>query len=139
MTSLSLFTHALEKEMETHSTVLAWRIPGMEEPGGLPSVGSHRVGNSFPQTLFPPHTRTYECLVAQSCLTLRNPMDCSLPGSSVHGIFQARALEWGAIAFSYYSSLKNSFHKICLPLTSLRAHPWQMAVSSGAFFFSKSK
>ena len=37
---------------------------------------------------------------AQSCLTLRNPMDCGLPGSSVHGIFQARVLEWGAIAFS---------------------------------------
>ena len=38
--------------------------------------------------------------VAQSCPTLRDPMDCSPPGSSVHGIFQARALEWGAIAFS---------------------------------------
>ena len=38
--------------------------------------------------------------VAQSCPTLRDPMDCSLPGSSVHGIFQARVLEWGAIAFS---------------------------------------
>ena len=38
--------------------------------------------------------------VAQSCPTLRNPMDCSQPGSSVHGIFQARILEWGAIAFS---------------------------------------
>ena len=38
--------------------------------------------------------------VAQSCLTLSDPMDCSLPGSSVHGIFQARVLEWGAIAFS---------------------------------------
>ena len=36
--------------------------------------------------------------VAQLCPTLRNPMDCSLPGSSVHGIFQARVLEWGAIA-----------------------------------------
>ena len=45
--------------------------------------------------------------VTQSCLTLRDPMDCSLPGSSVHGIFQARVLEWGAIAFStslYYIS-----------------------------------
>ena len=41
--------------------------------------------------------------VAQSCLTLSNPMDCSLPGSSVHGIFQARVLEWGAIAFSLES------------------------------------
>ena len=42
-----------------------------------------------------------ESEVAQSSPTLHNPMDCSLPGSSVHGIFQARALEWRAIAFSY--------------------------------------
>ena len=41
-----------------------------------------------------------ESEVAQSCPTLRDRMDCSLPGSSVHGIFQARVLEWGAIAFS---------------------------------------
>ena len=39
-------------------------------------------------------------LVAQSCLTLRDPTDCSIPGSSVHGIVQARVLEWGAITFS---------------------------------------
>ena len=41
-----------------------------------------------------------ESEVTQSCLTLSDPMDCSLPGSSIHGIFQARILEWGAIAFS---------------------------------------
>ena len=41
-----------------------------------------------------------EAEVTQSCLTLRDPMDCSLPGSSVRGIFQARVLEWGAIVFS---------------------------------------
>ena len=41
-----------------------------------------------------------ESEVAQLCLTLRDPMDCSLPGSSIHGIFQAKVLEWGAIAFS---------------------------------------
>ena len=41
-----------------------------------------------------------ESEVAQSCPALSDPMDCSLPGSSVHGIFQARVLEWGAIAFS---------------------------------------
>ena len=41
-----------------------------------------------------------ESEVAQLCPTLSDPMDCSLPGSSVHGIFQARVLEWGAIAFS---------------------------------------
>ena len=45
-----------------------------------------------------------ESEVAQSCPTLRDPMDCSLLGSSVHGIFQARALEWGAIAFSHILS-----------------------------------
>ena len=42
--------------------------------------------------------------VAQSCPTLSNPMDCSLPGSSIHGIFQARILEWVAISFSRGSS-----------------------------------
>ena len=41
-----------------------------------------------------------ESEIAQSCPALCDPMDCSLPGSSVHGIFQARVLEWGAIAFS---------------------------------------
>ena len=41
-----------------------------------------------------------EIEVAQSCLTVRDPMDCSLPGSPVHRIFQARVLEWGTIAFS---------------------------------------
>ena len=41
-----------------------------------------------------------ESEVAQSCPTLRDSMDCSLPGSSVHGVFQATVLEWGAIAFS---------------------------------------
>ena len=51
-TQLSYFTltfhfHALEKEMATHSSVLVWRIPGMEEPGWLPSTGSHRVGHDW--------------------------------------------------------------------------------------------
>ena len=45
-----------------------------------------------------------ESEVAQSCPTLSDPMDCSLPGSSVHGVFQARVLEWGAIACSVSSS-----------------------------------
>ena len=46
-----------------------------------------------------------ESAVSQSCPTLSDPMDCSLPGSSIHGIFQARVLEWGAIAFSDRPSL----------------------------------
>ena len=58
-----------------------------------------------------------ESEVTQSCLTLQDPMDCSLPGSSVHGIFQARVLEWGAIAFSVWNSLPT----INTPSSSL---PW---------------
>ena len=66
-----------------------------------PSLGlsrqEHWSGLPFPS---PMHESESESEVAQLCLTLRNPMDCSLPGSSVHGILQARVLEWGAIAFS---------------------------------------
>ena len=57
-----------------------------------------------------------ESEVAQSCPTLCDRMDCSLPGSSVHGIFQARVLEWGAIAFSANNpavnlKMKNNFNE----------------------------
>ena len=69
------------------------RLPHpLDSPGKNPGVGCHfllqcRKGKS-------------ESEVAQSCPTHSDPMDCSLPGSSVHGILQARVLEWGAIAFS---------------------------------------
>ena len=52
-----------------------------------------------------------ESKVTESCPTLSDPMDCSLPGSSVHGIFQARVLEWDAVAFSYATTLENAKHK----------------------------
>ena len=54
-----------------------------------------------------------ESEVAQSCVALRDPMDYSLPGSSVHGIFQARVLEWGAIAFYIRSVLMSFFTRSC--------------------------
>ena len=57
----------------------------------------HWSGLPFPS---PMHELKSESEVAQSCLTLHDLMDCSPPGSSVHGIFQARVLDWGAIAFS---------------------------------------
>ena len=50
-----------------------------------------------------------ESEVTESCPTLSNPMDCSIPDSSVHGIFQARGLEWGAIAFSDLRTSKQIF------------------------------
>ena len=60
----------------------------------------HWSGLPFPS---PMHKVKSESEVAQSCPTLSHPMDCSLPGSSVHGVFQARVLEWGAIAvFKYF-------------------------------------
>ena len=66
-----------------------------------PSLGfsrqEHWSGLPFPS---PMHERKSETEVAQSCLTLSDPMDCSPPGSSIHGIFQSRVLEWVAIAFS---------------------------------------
>ena len=61
-----------------------------------------------------------ESEVAQSCPILRDPMDCSLPGSSVHGIFQARVLEWGAIAFS----ISHGSYALLDSFSSL----WQLAV-----------
>ena len=66
-----------------------------------PSLGfsrqEHWSGLPFPS---PVHERESESEVTQSCSILSNPIDCSLPGSSVHGIFQARVLEWVALAFS---------------------------------------
>ena len=57
-----------------------------------------------------------ESEVAQSCPTLRDPMDCRLPGSSIHGIFQARVLEWGAIAFSEFDAIAIEAQVQCPPL-----------------------
>ena len=65
-----------------------------------------------------------ESEVTQSCPTLHDPMDCSLPGSSIHGIFQAGVLEWGAIALSLPTSTIYLFHVIyCIfPLVSDMSH-----------------
>ena len=83
----------------SHSVVSDPATPSMVTRQALLSMGfsrqEHWSGLPFPS---PMHENESE--VAQSCPTLRDPMDCSLPGSSVHGIFQARVLEWGAIAFS---------------------------------------
>ena len=62
------------------------------------SSQEHWNGLPFPSPM-------HESEVAQSYLTVSYPMDCSLPGSSAHGIFQARVLEWGAIAFSDNTNL----------------------------------
>ena len=58
-----------------------------------------------------------ESEVTQSCPTLSDPMDCSLPGSSIHGVFQARVLEWGAIAFSGREKGEGQIRSITLKYT----------------------
>ena len=68
-----------------------------DSPGNNSGVGCH-----FPLQCMKVKS---ESEVAQSCPTLHDPMDCSLPGSSIHGIFQARVLEWVAIAFSRLNPL----------------------------------
>ena len=73
-TRLSDFTftfhfHALEKEMATHSSVLAWRIPGTGEPGGLPSLGSHGVGHDW-SDLAAAAAAHYNCTVLAEVLML---------------------------------------------------------------------
>ena len=72
-----------------HQAPLSLRFSRQEHWSGLP----------FPS---PCMKVKIESDVAQSCPTLSDPMDCSPPGSSIHGIFQARVLEWGAIAFSWH-------------------------------------
>ena len=75
--------------------VIPWTIAHPAPPSLGFSRQEHWSGLPFPSLM-----HESESEVAQSCPTLSDPMDCSPPGSSVHGIFQARVLEWGAIAFS---------------------------------------
>ena len=59
---ITLYTLNMEKEMATDSSFLAWRIPGMGEPGGLPSMGSHRVGHNWSDTAAAAHLKYTELL-----------------------------------------------------------------------------
>ena len=90
-------------------------------PQAPPSLGfsrqEHWSGLPFPS----PMQRKSESEVAQQCPTHSNPMDCSLPGSSVYGIFQARVLEWVAIAFSILHLLARFFPRKELPQISYPA------------------
>ena len=87
---------AAAKSLQLCPTVRRWQPTRLRHPwdslGKNTGVGCHFLLQSMKVKS--------KIEVAQSCLTRNNPMDCSLPGSSVHGIFQARVLEWGATAFS---------------------------------------
>ena len=84
--------HALEKEMATHSSVLAWRIPGTGEPGGLPSMGSHRVGHDLSDLAAAAAAHFLGegngTPLQYSCL--ENPVDGGTWWSAVHGVTKSR-------------------------------------------------
>ena len=87
------------------------RLPPLEVPSGYRGLGQHHCllrggikGWDFYCTAFPIKTDSVLCLVAQSCLTLCDPVNCSPPGSSVHGVLQVRILEWAAMPSSRESS-----------------------------------
>ena len=77
-----------------------------------------------------------ESEVAQPCPTLSDPMDCSLPGSSVHGIFQARVLEWGAIAFSDQSLKGFISCEELAELCGLALPDWDIYLYISTFYLS---
>ena len=123
----------LEKGMAAHSNMLAWRIPWTEEPGKLQSMGSQRVGHDWETSttiiittttktmkhqhwilcliLFPVSLACVRAKSYQSCPALCDPMDYSLPGSSVHGILRQE----------YWSGLPQSdrllFTSVLLPVS----------------------
>ena len=136
MTLLLLLSH--------FSRVRLCVIPEMAVHQAPPSLGfsrkEHWSGLPFPSPM-------HEIEVAQSCPTLSDPMVCSLSGSSVRGIFQARVLEWGAIAFSvlllatfnfmYFYSLL-FFHSLLSPLFPSSSSSFFVSLSISPLFFSVS-
>ena len=98
-------------------------LQGPKSPGKNTGVGCHFLLQCMKMKS--------EREVAQSCLTLSDPMDCSLTGSFIHGIFQARVLEWGAIAFSGRKAW--SLKLLVVQLLSrvlLFATPWTAALQA---------
>ena len=87
-----------------------------DSPGKNTGVGCH--------FLLPCMEVKSETEVTQSCLTLSDPMDCSPPGSSVHGIFQSRVLEWGAIAFSVHSQNNVCWKLVTAALLFIKLGNW---------------
>ena len=90
--------------------------PHRQQPTRLPGPWDSLAKNTGVGCHFPLQVMKVksESEVAQSCPTLCDPMDCRLPGSSIHRIFQARVLEWGAIAFSLSCLFIPSTYRLCL-------------------------
>ena len=102
-TIISLLLLLLSHFSRVRLCVTPWTAAHQAPPSLGFSRQQHWIGLQFPS---PMHEMKSESEVAQSCLTLSDPMDCSLPGSSVPGILQARTLEWVAISSPMQESEK---------------------------------
>ena len=102
--------------------LLSSRVVGI----GCDSYSNHFSISTIAHTVIMSHDTcwlvSFSVLVAQSCLTLFDPMDCSPPYSSVHGILQARILEWVAIPFSRGSSWPSNRTQVCLCCRQILYH-----------------
>ena len=106
----------MSNSVRPHRRQPTWLRRPWDSPGKNTGVGCHFLLQWMKEKS--------ESEVAQLCLTLSDPMDCSPPGSSIHGIFQARVLEWGAIAFSEVALVvSNSLHPYGLQPARL-LHLW---------------
>ena len=117
---LSRFSHVqfcLTPETAAHQVPLSLGFCRQEHWSGLP----------FPS---PMHEREKCNKVVQWCPTLSDPMDCSLPGSSAHGIFQARVREWVAIAFSIEICIRSAHFSHSVVSDSLQPHESQQTVDN---------
>ena len=123
-----------------------WQPTGLPHPWDSPGKNTG-VGCHF---LLQCRKVKSESEVTQSCLTLSDPMDCSLPGSSIHGIFQARVLEWGAIAlqnninisggddwdpFQKLPTTEITNEKVVFPMSTLSIQFSKLHVKVTLFFF----
>ena len=101
---------------EGHRLLISGTTEAHQEITWDQTKGVKALHTPWPLSVTPPLNHCYkaksESEVAQWCLTLCDPVDCSLPGSSNHGIFQARILEWVAISFSRRSSLPRNWTQV---------------------------
>ena len=100
--------HALEKEMATHSSVLAWRIPGTGEPGGLTSMGLHRVGHDWSD------------LAAAAVV---NPYDWRVSAAALVGWFPT-VFRWGYYVARLWSRMTGHSTSLCLHLSPMKREQW---------------
>ena len=142
--------------MAAHCTILAWRTPWIEEPGRLQSIGSHRVGHDLasnttillcvrqarPRKIFSGLRSPRACMLSRfSRVQLCNPTDCSPPGSSVHGILQARTLEWAAVpsplcSLARLTTLVGHFLPFLRHKHRIRVSGWRHYCLGNVFFIS---